>query len=119
MTSKIINMAEHMKDEQDRMLDAMFASDPIDDDGFSRTVMRRVRRKILIRRLTLPIAALVGGLVAFKPVSALFGIVLQLLQQLPDEYVSATVASLPTLQTIVTGALLLFVGVLSLGMLED
>ena len=119
MTSKIINMAERMKDEQDRMLDAMFASDPIDDDGFSRFVMRRVRRKLLVRRLTLPVAVLIGGLIAFKPVSGLFGIVLQLLQQLPDEYVSATVASLPTLQTIVTGGLLLFVGILSLGMLED
>ena len=119
MTSKIINMAERMKDEQDRLLDAMFASDPIEDDGFSHIVMRKVRRKLMLRRLTLPVAVLVGGLIAFKPVSGVIGLVMQLLQQLPDRYVDATLASLPTLQTIVTGGLLLFVAVLSLSMLED
>ena len=56
MTSKIINMAEHIKDDADRMLESMFASDPVPDDGFSVRVVRKVRRRIWVRRLTLPIA---------------------------------------------------------------
>ncbi len=119
MTSKIINMVEHVKDEKDRLLEAMFESEQIADDGFSKLVMGRIRRKLLIRRLTLPTAALVGGIFAYKPVSALLVVGLQVLQQLPYEFVDATVASLPTLQMVVTGGLVLVAALLSLSMLED
>ena len=119
MTSKIINMAEHMKDEQDRMLEAMFASDAIADDGFSAQVIRRVRRQMMLRRFTVPLAVLVGGLIAFKPFSAIVGVAYQLLLQLPDELVASTVASLPTLQLVVTGGLVLCAAIFSLSMLED
>ncbi len=119
MTSKIINMAERLKDEEDRLLDSMFASEPIADGGFTRRVVRRVRRKLLLRRLTLPIAALIGGIIAFKPVSGLLGVALQVVEQLPDEFVAAALGSLPTLQLIVSGGLILFAAILSLSMLED
>lgn len=119
MTSKIINMAEHMKDAQDRMLESMFASAPISDDGFSAQVIRRVRRKMMLRRLSLPVAALIGGVVAFKPFSTLVGIAHQLLLQMPDELVASAVASLPTVQLIVTGGLVLCAAIFSLSMLED
>lgn len=119
MASKIVNMVERMKDGQDRLLEAMFASKPIADDGFSALVVRRIRRKLLLRRLTLPIAALIGGLLAFKPVGGLLSIALRVLEQLPGEFVAATVAGLPTLQTVVTGGLILAAVVLSLSMLED
>ena len=119
MTSKIINMAEHMKDEQDRMLESMFASAPIADDGFSAQVMRRVRRKMMLRMLSLPIAVLVGGIIAFKPFSAILGIAYQLLLQLPDEFVAGAVASLPTVQLLVTGGLVLCAAIFTMSMLED
>lgn len=119
MTSKIINMVERMKDEQDRLLEAMFASEPIADDGFSALVVRRIRRKLLVRRLTLLIAALIGGLLAFKPVGGLVSVAFQVLEQLPGEFVATTVANLPTLQTVVTGGLILAAAMLSLSMLED
>ncbi len=119
MTSKIINMAEHMKDEQDRLLESMFASAPIADAGFSAKVMRRVRRKMMVRMLSLPIAVLIGGVIAFKPISAILGIAYQLFLQLPDEFVASTVASLPTVQIVVTGGLVLCAAIFSLSMLED
>ncbi len=119
MTSKIINMAERIKDEKDRLLESMFASEPIADNGFSKLVVRRVRRKLLIRRLTLPFAAIVGGLIAFKPLSGLISVVFGVLQQLPDEFVNKAVAGLPTLQLVVTGGLILVAAMVSLSMLED
>ena len=119
MTSKIINMVERMKDEQDRLLESMFASEPIADAGFSKLVVRRIRRKLLIRRLTLPAAALIGGAIAIKPLSGLLALAYQVLLQMPDELVDTAVASLPTLQLVVTGGLILVAAMLSLSMLED
>lgn len=112
-------MADRIKDDVDRMLETMFASAPIADDGFSKLVVRRIKRKLLLRRLLLPVAVLIGGLIAFKPVSTLLGVASQLLPQLPEEFVTVAVASLPALQFIVTGALIMLVAVMSLGMLED
>ena len=112
-------MAERIKDEQDRLLETMFASSPIADDGFSALVIRRIRRKMLLRSLSLPIAALIGGAIAFKPILALAGFAQQLLQQLPDEFVAGATESLPALQFVVTGGLLLLVAVMALSMIED
>jgi hypothetical protein len=119
LTSKIINMAERIKDEKDRLLETMFASEPIADDGFSALVVRRVRRKVMLRRLSLPLAALIGGAIAFKPLLALAGFAPQLLQQLPDELVTGAADSLPALQLVITGGLLLFVAIMALNMIED
>ena len=119
MTSKIISMAEHMKDAQDRMLESMLASAPIADDGFSAKVVRKVRRRMMLRRLSLPIAVLIGGIVAFKPFSAMVGFAYQLLLQMPDELVASAVDSLPTVQLLVTGGLVLCAAIFSLSMLED
>ena len=119
MTSKIINMAEHMKDAQDRMLESMFASAPIADDGFSARVVQKVRRKMMLRRLSLPVAVLIGSIVAFKPFSAIIGVAYQLLLQMPDELVASAVASLPTVQFVVTGGLILCAAIFSMSMLED
>ena len=112
-------MAEHMKDAQDRMLESMFESTSIADDGFSAAVIRRVRRKMLLRRLILPLAILIGGVIAFKPLTSIMAFAHQLLLQLPDELVGSVVASLPTLQLLVTGGLILSVAVYSLSMLEE
>jgi hypothetical protein len=82
-------------------------------------VAHRIRRKLLIRRLTLPVAALIGVAIAIKPLSGLLGLAYQILLQLPDELVESAVASLPTLQLVVTGGLILVVAMFSLSMLED
>ena len=75
MTSKIINMAERMKDEADAKLTAMFESSPVADDGFSARVMSEVRRRMWVRRLSLPIALAIGLAISAKPIAQLAGIV--------------------------------------------
>lgn len=67
MTSKIINMVERMKDDEDLALEALFASEPIADDGFSNRVLKRLRRRLWVRRLALPIAAAAGLSIALPP----------------------------------------------------
>ena len=119
MISKIINMAERMKDEQDRLLESMFELSPIADDGFSRKIVRRIRRKLWIRRIILPAAVLLGGLVAYQPLAALVKSVYPLLLNIPGDLVPSISGSLPSLQLIVTGALVLVVALFSLNMLED
>ena len=121
MTSKIINMAEKLKDAEDRLLESMFASEPIADDGFSRRVVTRIRRRLWLRRLALPVAMLVGGMIAIKPASELVIAASKLLAVVPQGLVEAPVSWLPemqgvavgatVIQTVVFGAVLLAVGI--------
>ena len=122
MTSKIINMAEKLKDAEDRLLEAMFAAEPIADDGFSSRVVKRIRRRLWLRRLTLPVALVIGGAIAIKPASELVIAVSKLLAVVPEGIVEAPVAWLPQVQgiaidasivqTVVFGAVLLVVAVI-------
>jgi len=119
LTSKIINMAERIKDNEDRLLESMFASEPIADNGFSEQIVRRVRRKLFVRRLTLPIAALIGGAFAYKSLAGLVSALYRILLQLPGDVVGSAANSLPSVQLIVTGGLILVAAILSMNMLED
>lgn len=58
-------------DHEDRILRDMFAHAPLADDGFSKRVMQRLRRRALLRRSLLPAALLGGLLVAAQPATAL------------------------------------------------
>ena len=129
MTSKIINMAEKIRDAEDRMLEALFASEPIADDGFSQRVVGRIRRRLWIRRLAVPVAMLVGGALAIKPASQLVMAASKLLTVVPQDVVVAPAEWLPQvqgiaisgsfLQTAVYGAVLLGVGLLGARMLTE
>ena len=119
MTSKIINMAEKFRDAEDRMLDSLFQSEPIADDGFSNRVLRRVRMRLWIRRLTMPVAILIGGAIALKPATQLFQIGSSLLGAMPDELVSAPALTIPQLPIVLLGGTLLIVGMLTARMLEE
>ncbi len=119
MTSKIINMAERIKDAEDRVLESMFDAAPIADNGFSGQIVKRIRRKLWIRRVTLPLAVLLGLLVAFRPMAAVVKGVYDLLLSMPGDLVPSLAGTLPSLQIIVTGALILVVAMFSLSMLED
>ena len=129
MTSKIINMAEKIRDAEDRMLESLFASEPIADDGFSQRVVGRIRRRTWIRRLALPIAMFVGGAIAIKPASQLVMAISKLLTVVPQDVVVRPVEWLPQVQgvaisgsfvqTAVYGAVLLGVGILGARMLTD
>lgn len=124
MTSKIINMAERIKDEEDRLLESMFESAPVADDGFSVSIVRRVRRRLWLRRLAVPVAALIGGTIAIKPLTGFVTAVAGLSTLIPPELMkSATelVPQLPTTQvsTIVLGAMLVAAVLLGLRSLEE
>lgn len=119
MTSKIINMAEHIRDDEDRMLEQMFASPTIADDGFSARVVRKVRRRNWIRRLTLPIATLIGAAISFKPLTGLVTTLAGLVQLIPQDMLDASATLLPKVHMIVLGAMLLATCLVGLRALED
>jgi len=119
LTSKIINMADKFRDAEDRLLETMFDSEPITDNGFSDNIIRRIRRRIWIRRLTLPTAILIGGAIAMKPALQLIVIVSRLLSIVPNDLLAAPVTAIPQLPIVLLGAMLLVIGMLSIRMLEE
>jgi len=112
-------MAERIKDPEDRMLEAMFESAPIADDGFSAMVLHRLRRRLWIRRLALPVALLFGGSIAFKPLIQLTTATATLLNALPGEVTALPVESITQLPTLLMGAALLRVVMLTARMLQE
>jgi hypothetical protein len=65
-------MAEKMQDAEDRLLESMFQSDSVADNGFSDRVIHRIRRQMWVRRLALPVAMVTGAAIALKPATQLF-----------------------------------------------
>jgi hypothetical protein len=115
-------MAERIKDKDDLALEGLFRSDPLPDDGFSATVMSRVRYRIWVRRLALPIALLLGLAISAKPmvqflsalpglITVIFGDALRL-DQLPA-------LAVPQLSTVLFGASALMAIVLASRLLEE
>jgi hypothetical protein len=119
LTSKIINMAERIKDAEDRMLESMFASAPITDDGFSVRIVQKVRRRIWLRRLTLPIATVIGLLVSFKPLAAFVTTLAGLSKLIPQDVLNVTSTIVPQLPMLVLGGMLLATCMAGLRALED
>ncbi len=122
MQSNIINMAERVKDDTDRLLESMFRDDPVADAGFSARVVGRVKRRMRARRLALAGAAVFGIAIAGKPLVDLLRlmpeIVRPVLSALPAVDVLATV-DVPELSTVIVGTMLLG-GLLMIGqLLED
>ena len=111
-------MAERMKDAEDRLLESLFASSPVADDGFSVRVVRKVNRRLWLRRLTLPLAVVIGGAIAFKPLSGLFAALANLSVLIPEDAINSATSSIPQLQIIVMGGVLLAVGLMGTKMLE-
>ena len=119
MTSKIVNMAEKFKDAEDRMLESLFASDPIADSGFSDRIVRRINRRLWVRRLTLPVAATVGGLIAYKPFMGLLSMLGSFVSATQVDLLGPAQAALPQMQMVVMGAVLVVVGLVSMRLIED
>jgi hypothetical protein len=113
LTSKIINMAEKLKDAEDRMLESMFAVEHIADDGFSQRIVTQIRRRIWVRRLALPVGMLVGGIVAFKPAMQLVSVSSTLLSVVPRELLEVPASVLPQVEGATFGMPLMSTIVLS------
>ena len=122
MTSKIINMAERLKDKEDLALEALFKSDPVADDGFSVNVVSRVRRRVWIRRLSMPIAILVGGAISAGPVLEVVNVLPGLMNSLFGTsltFESLPVDGVPQVSTILMGATLVMAMLLGSKLLEE
>ena len=112
-------MADKIRDAEDALLDSLFSAEPIADDGFSDRVVGKIRRELWLRRLALPVAAAVGGTIAFKPALALVTLASQLLIVMPGEFVASAAGWLPSPYLIVTGGMLLAAAMLGVQMLEE
>jgi predicted transcriptional regulator with HTH domain len=119
----IINMADRMKDAEDKMLESLFASEAIADNGFSARIEKRIRRGIWVRRMTLPVAVLVGGLISAKPLAGLLATLLRLVSVLPANVsgglTSIAGISLPHTSTILLGVMVVAAFVMISRMLEE
>ena len=122
-------MAEKLKDAEDRMLESMFSSQAIADDGFSRRVVTRIRRRLWVQRLALPVALIVGSAIALKPALQLMQVAPRLLAIVPQRVLDVPASWLPLLdsrtfgtsftQIIVLGAMLLAAAFLGIRLLEE
>ncbi|MDX1498657.1 MAG: hypothetical protein R3176_02090 [Woeseiaceae bacterium] len=111
-------MADRNRDAGDRLLESMLAAAPIPDDGFSERVLKRIRRRAWIRRLTLPIALVLGVAVAAEPAVELLKIGARLAGSLPADWfpTGLVVSQLPLF---LGGGLLFVIGWLSVRALEE
>ncbi len=81
--------------------------------------MARIRRRLWLRRLALPIAMVIGGGVAIKPMSELVLAATKLLTFVPQGMFEIPAAWVPQLWTVVLGAMLLAAAMLGMRMVED
>ncbi len=115
-------MAERLKDDADLMLEALFRSEPVQDDGFSARVVSRVRRQMWVQRLSLPAAFVIGAIFAAKPFVQLVEFIPQIVDMLPQgvaSIVDLPLVGMPQLSIIVLGVMLLAVTMMLGRMLEE
>jgi len=96
-------MVERMKDKDDLALEALFSSEPIADAGFSRKVGRRIRRRIWLRRLALPVAVVLGLAIAAKPAVTLLAAFADIASVLPLDALRVPLDQLPQLSAVLVG----------------
>ncbi len=119
MTSKIINMADKIKDAEDRWLESMFRSEPVVDNGFSTLVVKRVRQRLWLSRLSLPVAAIIGVILAFEPAKELIQYVAGLSLLLPQQILTVPTGTISQPLTIALSGMLAATVVLGVLMFTD
>ncbi len=119
MISNIINMADKTTDREDELLQSLFAAEPVEDDGFSDRVVRKLRVRIWVQRLTLPVAALIGFAVAINPLMDLLALMPSLASMVPARFAFDIGSALPATPSLVVGGLLLIGGLGALQLLDD
>jgi len=119
LKSKIIIMADKIKDAEDEFLESLLGAEAIADDGFSDRIVVKIRRRQWLRNLMLPVAAAIGAAIAFKPAMALVSIAAKFVAVIPGELMASATDWIPSLQLVVTGGLLLAVILFGLRLLEE
>lgn len=112
-------MAEKISDAEDRLLESMFRSESLADGGFSKKVVARIRRRLWISRLSLPVAAVLGGVMAFEPVVELARAMPTLMNLIPSEVFAMPQQFMPQVEFIVLGGMLLAAGMAFLNTLAE
>ena len=115
-------MADRLKDSEDLKLEALFRSEPVQDDGFSASVVSRVRRRMWVQRFSLPTAFIIGAIIAAKPFMQLATLVPKVVSIVPQSVVG--LIDLPVYDilqgpTIILGIMLLAAMMMIGRMLED
>jgi len=115
-------MAERMKDAEDLKLEALFSEKPIADDGFSGSVVSRVRRQVWVRRLSLPVAIAIGSLIGAKPLLDVVMALPQILSIIPVDMFGVDklpIDALPQGSTLMLGAALIMAVTFASRLLEE
>jgi len=112
-------MVDKLKDNEDKLLESLFRSDPVLDNGFSLKVVSEIKRRIWIRRLTLPAAFVVGAAIAVKPLSQLAVTFSKLLTLIPTNFGGLSLGNFPQISTVLLGGLLLAAMMMVGKMLEE
>ncbi len=116
-------MVDRLKDNEDKLLESLFRSDPVPDNGFSLKIVSEIKRRIWIRRLTLPAAFVVGAAIAVKPLSQLavtFSNFLTLIPaKMPANVGTLSLGDFPQISTVILGGLLLAALMMVSKMLEE
>ncbi len=112
-------MVDRLKDNEDKLLESLFGSEPVPDNGFSAGVMTRLNRRLWVRRLALPTAFLVGAVIAVKPLSQLVVTFSKLLTVIPADIGGLSMDIIPETTTVFLGGLLLVAMMMVTKMLED
>ena len=112
-------MAEKIRDAEDRLLNSMFQADAIEDAGFSNRIVARIRRGIWLRRLSLPVAMLLGGAFAIKSLMQLGSVVATLSDSVPGLSVEVPESMLASLPMFVAVGCLMLIGVVTFKLSEE
>ncbi len=107
MTSNIINMADRTSDREDALLSSLFAAERIADDGFSDRIVRKIRLRLWVQRLALPVAATIGLAVALNPLMDLLAILPSMASLLPGRLAVDIDAILPSPQNLILASVVL------------
>ncbi len=115
-------MAERIKDKEDLKLEAMFRSASVPDDGFSAKVVSRVRNRIWVQRLSLPVGIAVGVVIGAKPLLQIVSIIPGLINSVFGNslnFDSVSIANVPQLSTVLFGAALMMAMFFASRILEE
>ncbi len=112
-------MVDRLKDNEDKLLESLFRSDPVLDNGFSLKVVSEINRRIWIRRLTLPAAFVVGAAIAVKPLSQLAVTFSKFLTLIPTNVSSLSLGNFPQFSTVFLGGLLLVAMMMITKLIEE
>jgi len=112
-------MVSRLKDNEDRLLESLFGSEPVLDNGFSARVMTRLSRRLWVRRLALPSALIIGATIAVKPLSQLVVTFSKLLTLIPVDVGGMSLDAIPQMTTVFLGGVVLVAMMTVTKILED